>query len=160
MPLGVHEQAPPVAPVISEVGTEEGIANTHCCSHTPGNAHILPLPLPNALGAAYTFLNLAATSHSSAATSHSAATRRSLCNLPMGPCHCQGPSNQALATSPAHCLHLPGSMHSTLSRGYKPPHTEERDSKCPNPLPRKEAALSPKINSKHPSQNTQECSRI
>ena len=28
-PVGVHEQAPPAAPVTSEVGREEGTANKH-----------------------------------------------------------------------------------------------------------------------------------
>ena len=66
----------------------------------------LPLPLSNAPGAAYTCLRVTA-------TSQDPATRSSLCHLPMGPCHCQRSSNQALATSHAH---LPESTFNTLSR--------------------------------------------
>jgi len=116
---------------------------THCCSHFPGNVYTLLLPLPNALGSAYTCLRVTA-------NSQGPATRRSLCHLPAGPYHCQGASNQALATSLAHCLQLLGRNHSTLSRGKEPAHTEEKDSK---------AALMPKINSK-PLRNTQEYSHL
>lgn len=59
-----------------------------CCSHTSGNAQALLLPQPKAPGPA---------------------TRSSLCHLLRGPHHCQRPSNQAWATGPANCLHLPGS---------------------------------------------------
>ena len=98
-------------------------STTCCCSHSPGNTPALLQPLPKTPGATYTCLTTV--------TSQGPATRRSLHHLPAGPCHCQGPSNQALATRPAHC-HLPGSMCSTLSRGQEPAHTEERDSKHPN----------------------------
>ena len=77
-------------------------STTHCCSHIPGNTPVLLLPLLNVLGAAYSKVT---------ATFQGPATRSSLCHLPIGPCHYQGPSNQVLATSPAHCLHLPGSTH-------------------------------------------------
>ena len=85
------------------------LSSTHC-SLSPGNAHTLLLPLPNALGAAYTCLKITA-------TSQCPATRSSLHHLPSCPCLFQGPSNQALATSPTHCLHLPGSICSALLRG-------------------------------------------
>ena len=53
-PPGVGEQAAPVAPVTSEIGTEEDTATEQhpLCSHSPGNAHTLPVPLPNTLGIA------------------------------------------------------------------------------------------------------------
>ena len=107
-PLGVCEQAPPIAQGTSEVSKEEDTATEHhlLLLHSTGNTPALLLPLPDTLGTTYTCLITV--------TSQCPATRSSLCHLPMGPCHCQGPSNQALTTSPAHCLHLPGSMHSTL----------------------------------------------
>ena len=80
------------------------LSTTCSISHSPGNAHVLPLP--NALGTTYTCFKVTA-------TSQSPATRSSLHHLPMGHCHCQGPRNQALATRHAYCLHLPGSIHST-----------------------------------------------
>ena len=40
-------------------------------------------------------------------TSQGPATTSCLRHLPVGPCHCQGPSNQDLAPSPAHCLSPP-----------------------------------------------------
>ena len=83
---------------------------THCCSHSPGNTCALPLPLPKSPGTTYTCLRVAA-------IFQYPATRSSLCHLPADSHHCQGPRNQALDISPAHCLHLPGSRHSTLSRG-------------------------------------------
>ena len=75
---------------------------THCCSHSSGNAHALLLPLPNGVGTAYTCMRVTA-------TSQGPVTRSSLCHLPTGPCYCQVPSSQAVAASPAHCLHLLGS---------------------------------------------------
>ena len=52
-PLGVHEQAPPAAPVSSGVATEENTATErHHCPRFPGNAHTLLLPLPETLVAA------------------------------------------------------------------------------------------------------------
>ena len=94
----------------------------HCCSHSPENTHTLLLPLPNAPGTTYTCLRITA-------TSQSPATRSRLCHFPTCPCHSQGPRNQALATGPDHCLHVPGSMRNTLSRRYQSTHTEERDRK-------------------------------
>lgn len=75
-------------------------STTRCCSHCPGNTHALMLPLTNVSGTIQNFLKLTA-------TSQGPATRSSLHHLPVGPCHCQRPSNQALATSPAHCLPPP-----------------------------------------------------
>ena len=37
-------------------------STTHCYSHSPGNVYTLLLPLPKALGIAYTSLNVTATS--------------------------------------------------------------------------------------------------
>ena len=110
-PLGVHEQAPPKSPVTSEVGREEGTDTKYhlLLLSLPGNAHTLPLPLPNAPVTAYTCPTVTI-------TSQVPATRSRLHYPPMGPCHCQRPINQALATSLAHCLHLPGSTYSTQSR--------------------------------------------
>ena len=72
--------------------------------HSPGNAHTTPLLLSKVLGTTYTSLRVTA-------TSEGLTTRRSLCPHLLGdPCHCQGPRNQALDTSPAHCLHIPGSI--------------------------------------------------
>ena len=95
-------------------------STTRCCSHSPGNTYTLLLPLPNTLG---TCLKLTA-------TSQGPETRSSLHHLPVGPCYCQGPSNQALATILAHCPHLPWSTRSTPSRGYPPVHMEKRDTKA------------------------------
>ena len=78
-------------------------STTCCCSEFPGNVHALLLPLPNAMGAAYSCLRVAA-------TSQGLETRSSLHLLPTAPCHCQGPNNQTLVTSFGHCLILPGSM--------------------------------------------------
>ena len=110
-PLGFCEQALLVAPVTSEAGTERALqlSTTCCCSHSSGDAHTLLLQLPNAPGA--TYFRLRVTS-----TSQGPATRNSLHHLPTRPCHCQGPSNQLLATSPAQCLSLPGRTCNTLSR--------------------------------------------
>ena len=107
-PLLVCEQAPPVVPVTSEDRKEEDTAIEH---------HPLLLSLPwehthlaaataTCPGATYTFLITV--------TSQGPATRSSLCHLPVVLDSGKGPSNQALATSPAHCLHLPGSTHSAL----------------------------------------------
>ena len=73
--------------------------NTTHCPHSLGNARALLLPLPKALGT--TYISLRVTS-----TSQGPETRSILHYLPGGPCHCQRPSNKALATGPAHCLHL------------------------------------------------------
>lgn len=111
-PLGVHEQAPPAAPGTSEVGTEEVIATEY---------HILLLSLPckhkhpaastaKLSGATYTCLRITA-------TSQDAATRISLYHFHVAPCNSQSPSNKALATNPAHCIHLPGSKSDTILRG-------------------------------------------
>ena len=78
--------------------------STTYCPHSPENAHVLLLLLPKALGTAYTSPRVTATSQSSASLII-------LHHLPIGPRHCQGPSNQALAISPAHCLPLPGRKH-------------------------------------------------
>ena len=95
-PLAICEQAHHLRPQSPQWSVQ-------CfCPLSPGNAHILLLPLPNVPGATYSCLRVTA-------TSHGPATRRSLYHLPTGPCHCQEPSNKALANSPAHCLHLPGS---------------------------------------------------
>ena len=113
-PLLVCEQAPPVVPVTSEDRKEEDTAIEH---------HPLLLSLPwehthlaaataTCPGATYTFLITV--------TSQGPATRSSLCHLPMDPSHCQESSNQGLGASPAHCLHLPGSMRSTLKIKTKP----------------------------------------
>lgn len=111
-PPGVHEWVPPVPPVTSGVSAEEGTATeSHLLLSLSGNAHTLP----NVLGAAYTCLKITATSQGPGA-------RSSLCHLPRDLCHCQWPSYQALATSPAQCLHLPESMH----RLY-PGHSHHRD---------------------------------
>ena len=110
-PLRVCEHTPPAAPGTTEFGKEESTATEHhlllLSPHSHGNTPaLLLLSLPEALSTTYTCLITV--------TSQSPATRSSLHHLPMGPCHCQGSSNQALATSLAHCHHLPGSMHSTL----------------------------------------------
>lgn len=73
---------------------------THC-PHFPGNAHIPQLPLPKALDTASTSLRVTA-------ISQGPTTRSSLHpHFPVDSHHCQGHSNQALATGPAHCVHLP-----------------------------------------------------
>ena len=82
------------------------LSTTCCCSHSPENVHTLLLPLSNTPGTSHTCLKITV-------TSQGPATRRGLCHLHTGPCNCQGPSNQALATSPAHCLYLFGSSCST-----------------------------------------------
>ena len=87
------------------------LSTTCCCSYSTGNTPAWLPPLLNALGAAYTCLSVTA-------TSQDPANRSSLHHLLVGPCHCQGPCNQALATTPAHCLHFPGRMNGTLSRGW------------------------------------------
>ena len=96
----------PQAPQMSAKKRELQPSTTHCCSHSPGNTPALLLPLPHIPGTTYTCLITV--------TSQGPATRSSLHHLPTGSCHCQGPSKQALATSPAHFLYLPGSTHSTL----------------------------------------------
>ena len=61
-PVGVCEQASPVAPVTSEVGTEAGTAtNHHPLCHSPGNDQCLLLPLPNTLDTTYPCLRVTAT---------------------------------------------------------------------------------------------------
>ena len=52
------------------------LGTTHCCSHSPGNAYTQLLPLPKALGAAYTTLRVSA-------TSQGPTTRHSLYHLPL-----------------------------------------------------------------------------
>ena len=88
-PLGVCEQAPPVASGTSEVGKEEGIAtnSTVSCSHSPENTPMQLRPLPNAPGTTYTCCITV--------TSQGSAKRSSLYHFSVGPCHCQRPSNQA-----------------------------------------------------------------
>ena len=78
-------------------------STTRCGSHLSGNTPTLQLPLPNAPGTTYTCLITI--------TSQAPVTRSSLHHLLMGPCCCQVSSNQALAISPANCLHLPGSTY-------------------------------------------------
>ena len=51
------------------------LSTTHCCSHSPGNAPALLLPLPNNPGTTYTCLI--------SVTSQSPAARIRLCHLPM-----------------------------------------------------------------------------
>ena len=57
------------------------------------------------------------------------ATRSRLHHLPMGPCYCQRPGNQAGATSPAHCFDLPGSIHrpAPLCQGDNNLHTQRKE---------------------------------
>ena len=84
--------------------TEDGIATKHYLlfSH-PWEAHVPPLLISKALGAAFTSLRITA-------TAQSPETRRSLhSHLYMGPCHYQEPDDQEMAIGSAHCLHLPGS---------------------------------------------------
>ena len=100
--LGICEQAPPVVLVTSGVAAEEGNSTKH---------HPLPsLPwkctcpdVAAARGTAYTFLRVTTTAKGRAARSR-------LYHMPPSPYHCQGPINQALATGPAHCFPLPGSI--------------------------------------------------
>ena len=80
------------------------LSANYCCFHFPGNAHTLLLLLPNVLGAANTCL-------SATATTQGPATRTRVCNLPVGPCHHQGSSNQALDTGPDFWVHHPESTH-------------------------------------------------
>ena len=80
------------------------LSTTCCCSHSPGNAHALLLPLPKALGTTYTCLSVTA-------TSQGPATRSSLHHLSVSPHYYRGPSSQAQATGPAHCLYLLGHTH-------------------------------------------------
>ena len=114
---------------------------TCCYSHSPGKTHDLLLPLPNAPGAAYICLRVTA-------ASQGPATRSSLHHLPVDPCYCQGPSNLALAASPAHCLHLSGST-CTPYQGDNSLHTLRKETPSIK-------TLMPKINSKA-SQATQGC---
>ena len=124
-PLGVREQAPLVAPIISEGTTEEGTATEH---------HLLLLSLPWELTHPINATAKCSRQNLNLPEAHyhfpGPATRSSLNHLPAGPCYCQEPSNQALTTTSAHCLLLPGDTPSTLPRGYTA-HTEERDSKYP-----------------------------
>ena len=114
--LGVDRQAPPAAPVTSGVMATEGhLLPSLPWEYTP----ILWWPLPKTLGTASTSLRVTATSQGTA-------TRSSLCHFPVGPGHCEGPSNQALAVAIVCCLHLPGSKH----RPYTGPAPME--SKHPN----------------------------
>ena len=61
-PLGVHEQAPPAAPVTSEVSTEEGTATKHhpLLLSLPWEHTGLTVPLSNTLGNTYTCLRVTA----------------------------------------------------------------------------------------------------
>ena len=82
--------------------------NTNCCClHSPGNSHTLLLPLPNALGTLIICIRRNT-------TSQGPETRGSQGHPPAGPCWCYEPSNQALTTSPTHCLLLPGITLSNL----------------------------------------------
>ena len=132
------------------------LSTTHCCSHSPRNTHTLLLPLPNVLGNTYTCLRITV-------TSQGPATRKSLCHLPAGACHYQEPSKQALATSPAHCFHLPGSKCKLYtSRGITDCTHQEKTQQASKP----KAALTPNNNNSNnnnnnkPSQTTQGCSCI
>ena len=55
-------QAPPVAPVTSEVSKRRALqpGTTWCCCHSHVNTPtlLLPLPLPNALGTSYRCLSI------------------------------------------------------------------------------------------------------
>ena len=82
------------------------LSTIHCWSHSPEYPSHQLLSLPNAPGTTNTCLMIV--------TPHGPATRSCMHHLPMGPCHCQGPSNQALATGTVHYLHLPGGMHNIL----------------------------------------------
>ena len=84
--LGVCGQSPPVALVTSGFATTEGTAVEH---------HPLP-SIP------WEF------THPAVPTA-----KGSGCHLYLleGYCHFSGPCNLALATGPAHCLHLPGNKH-------------------------------------------------
>ena len=106
--IGVCEQAPPAAPVTTEVSKEEGTATEHhpLLLSVP-QEHTRPAAAPARCSEA-TYACLITV------TSQGPATRSSLCHLPVVLDSGKGPSNQALATSPAHCLHLPGSTHSAL----------------------------------------------
>ena len=94
----------------------------HCGSHYPGKVHTLLLPLPKALGPACTSLRVTV-------TSQGPATRSSLCHIPMGPFHCQGPSNQALATVPAHTLYQGDNSLHTLRKETESIQTESIQTK-------------------------------
>ena len=102
--IGICAQASPVALVASGISADAEEGNATECHplllSLPWECTHMLLLLPNALGATYTSLSVTA-------TSKAPATKSSLHHLPMGPCHCQGPSNQALATRPVHCLHSP-----------------------------------------------------
>ena len=113
-PLGVCEQVPPAALVTSDVSKEEGSATEHhpLLLSLLGNTPALLLPLPNAPCTAYIC--------QITVTSQGPASRSSMHHLPDGPCQCQETSNQTLATSPAHCFHLPGGTCSTLKIKSKP----------------------------------------
>ena len=110
--LGVHEQAPLVAPITSEDITEGTVTKHHprLLSVPWELTHTLLLPLPNALSTVLISLRFIT-------TSQGPATRSSLHHHPVGPGYSQEPSNQALTTSPAHCLLLPGNTLSTLIKG-------------------------------------------
>ena len=115
LPLGVCEQVTLAAPITSEATPEEGTAAKH---------HLLflsPLPPPRELTHPAAATAKCSRHHLIClrliTTSQGPATRSSLSHLPMDPCYYQESSNQALTTSPAHCLLLPGNTCSTLSRG-------------------------------------------
>ena len=134
--LGVHEQAPPVAPCTSEVCTEEGNATKQ---------HVVLLSLPwectdpaKHPGTAYTCLRITS-------TSQGPETRSSFCHFPAGPCHCQEPSKQAQSTASI-------SLQACTApyQGDKSPHTVRKETASIQI----KATPNLKINSKS-SQNTQ-----
>ena len=91
--------------------TLKGMPQQRHCNQAPAIIALTPLgkhtpcvATAKGSGAFYTCLRVTATSQGTA-------TRSRLHHLPRGHHHCQGPSNQAIATGPNNCLHLPGSMH-------------------------------------------------
>ena len=98
------------APVTSEVTAGEDTETEPLTALSPLlNLHAPLLSLLKALGATYTSLRI--TDCHFPGPCH----QKQPAPPPTGPCHCQEPSNQALPTSPAHGLHLPGSKHRLCS---------------------------------------------
>ena len=105
-------------------------STTCCCSPSPGNAHTRLLPLPNPSGC---HLHLCKGHyHFPGPCNQEHSVPPSCRSLPLS-----RPRNQALATSPDHCLHLPGNMSrlytSTCYQGENTLQTlRKKDSKHPN----------------------------
>ena len=127
-PLGVLEQTPPAVPVTSEVGTEE---------RTVTELHLLLLLLPWEYTRPAVATAKCSGFHVHLPEGHchiqGPAIRSRLHHLPMGPGHCQGLSNQALDTSPAHCLHLPGSNCSPYTNTWITAYTHWGKRQCMQP---------------------------